>query len=182
VAKYNAIYGSFAALPMFLLWLQISWIIVLIGAEISHAYQNSNYVDDSRGGRELSISRVRLLALAICRHAVQLFKQGRPAQTTTQIAEALVLSPRLVDNLSELLVQGNILVWIENDAKGGRALQPARDIGSLTVNAVIAALEDAGNNGRPLPSLPEIDTLSGALAEFRTELDRSAANRLIMDV
>ena len=182
VAKYNAIYGSFAALPMFLLWLQISWIIVLVGAEISHAYQNSNYVDDTRDGRELSISRVRLLALAICRHTVQLFKQGRPAQTTKQIAEVLALSPRLVDNLSELLVKGNILVWIENDAKRGKALQPARDIGSLTVNAVIAGLEDAGNNGRPLPSLPEIDTLSGALAEFRTELDRSAANRLIMDV
>ncbi len=182
VAKYNAIYGSFAALPMFLLWLQISWIIVLVGAEISHAYQNASYVDDTRGGREMSISRLRLLALAICRHAVRLFKQGRPAQTPKQIAEALALSPRLVDNLSELLVKGNILVWIDNDAKRGRALQPARDIGSLTVNSVIAALEDAGNNGGPLPPVPEMDALSDALAEFRTELDRSTANRLMMDV
>jgi membrane protein len=167
---------------MFLLWLQISWMIVLVGAEISQAYQNSDYVDDTRDGRELSISRVRLLALAICRHAVQLFKEGRPAQTTAQIAKALTLSPHLVDNLSELLVQGNILVWIDNDAKRARALQPARDIGSLTVNTVIAALEDAGSNGRPLPPVPDMEALSDALADFRTELDRSATNRLIMDV
>jgi membrane protein len=39
-AKYNAIYGSFAALPLFLMWLQISWWIVLFGAELSFANQN----------------------------------------------------------------------------------------------------------------------------------------------
>ena len=40
-ARYNAIYGSFAALPLFLAWLQISWVIVLFGAEISFAKQNA---------------------------------------------------------------------------------------------------------------------------------------------
>ena len=144
VAKYNAIYGSFAALPLFLLWLQISWFIVLIGAEISHAYQNSDHVDETAGGREMSISQTRLLALTICRHVVRLFHQGRPAQTTTQIADELALSPALVDNLSDLLVKGNILVRIDSESDNGQTLQPARDIGSLTVNAVIAALEDVG--------------------------------------
>jgi membrane protein len=87
VAKYNAIYGSFAALPLFLIWLQISWFIVLIGAEISHAYQHSNYMDETAGGRELSISQTRLLALTVCCHIVRLFQHGRSAQTATQIAE-----------------------------------------------------------------------------------------------
>ena len=81
VSKYNAIYGSFAALPMFLLWLQISWIIVLVGAEISHAYQNADHMDGSDGGRKMSMARTRLLALAICRHVVSLFQKGKPAQT-----------------------------------------------------------------------------------------------------
>ncbi len=182
VAKYNAIYGSFAALPMFLLWLQFSWIIVLIGAEISYAYQHSSYVDETDGGQTMSISRARLLALTICRHVVRLFQQGQPAQTTNQIADALNLSPALVDNLSDLLVQGNILVRIDGDANRSRALQPARDIGSLTVNTVITALEDVGNNGRPLPQLPAVASLSEALAEFRSELDQSDTNRLIVDV
>ena len=40
VSKYNAIYGSFAAIPLLLLWLQLSWIICLFGAEICFAAQN----------------------------------------------------------------------------------------------------------------------------------------------
>ncbi|MBC2711828.1 MAG: YihY/virulence factor BrkB family protein [Desulfosarcina sp.] len=182
VVKYNAIYGSFAALPLFLLWLQISWFIVLIGAEISHAYQNSDYVDETAGGREMSISQTMLLALTICRHVVRLFHQERPAQTTTQIAEELALSPALVDNLSDLLVKGNILVRIDSDSTHANTLQPARDIGSLTVNTVVAALEDVGKNSRPLPHLPDVQPLSETLTVFRSELDRSAANRLIMDI
>ena len=182
VAKYNAIYGSFAALPLFLLWLQISWFIVLIGAEISRAYQNSDHVDDTAGGREMSIFQVRLLALAVCRHVVRLFHQGQPAQTTIQIADKLALSPALVDNLCDLLVKGNILVRIDSDSDHKTALQPARDIGSLTVNTVVAALDDVGTNGRPLSCLPDAEMLSETLTAFRSELDQSAANRLIMDV
>lgn len=182
VAKYNAIYGSFAALPLFLLWLQISWFIVIIGAEISHAYQNSDHVDEADGGREMSIAQTRFLALTICRHVVRLFHQGRPAQSTRQIAEELALSPALVDNLSDLLLKGNILVRIDSDSDNGMALQPARDIGSLTVNTVVTALENVSKNGWPLPHLPDAEALSETLTALRSELDRSAANRLVMDI
>jgi membrane protein len=182
VSKYNAIYGSFAALPLFLLWLQISWFIVLIGAEISHAYQHSDHVDDSVGGREMSIFQTRLLALIVCRHVVQLFHRGLAAQTTTQIADKLALSPALVDNLSDLLVRAKILVRIDSESDDGQALQPARDIGSLTVNAVVAALEDVGGKGLSLTHIPDTKTLSETLTAFRSELDQSAVNRLVMDV
>ena len=182
LAKYNAIYGSFAALPLFLLWLQISWFIVLIGAEITHAYQNSEHVDETAVGREMSISQSRLLALIVCRHVVRLFHQGRPAQTTTQIAQALGYSPVLVDSLSDLLVKGNILVKIDRESDNGQALQPARDIGNLTVNEVVAALEDVGNNDGLLSHLPEAEPLSETLTALRSELERSASNRLLKDI
>jgi membrane protein len=182
VAKYNAIYGSFAALPLFLLWLQVSWFIVLIGAEISHAYQHSEHVDETAGGLALSISRTRLLALTICRHVVKLFHQGQPAQTAGQIADHLALPPALVDNLSDLLVKGNILVRIDSDSNDGPAFQPARDIGSLTVNSVVAALEDVGNKDGLLTHHPDADTLSETLMALRSELDRSSSNRLLKDV
>ncbi|MEE4112392.1 MAG: YihY/virulence factor BrkB family protein, partial [Desulfobacteraceae bacterium] len=182
VAKYNAIYGSFAALPLFLLWLQASWFIVLIGAEISHAYQHADHVDETAGGQEMSISRARLTALTICRHVVKLFQQGRPAQTAAQIADQLALPPSLVDNLADLLVRGNILVRINGDSDDGDALQPARDIGSLTVNSVVTALEDVGNNDGLPPHQPDAETLSETLMALRSELDRSASNRLLKDV
>ncbi len=39
VSRINAVYGAFAAVPLFLMWMNISWIIILVGAEISHAFQ-----------------------------------------------------------------------------------------------------------------------------------------------
>jgi membrane protein len=182
VAKYNAIYGSFAALPLFLLWLQISWFIVLIGAEISHAYQNSDHMDETAGGREISIAQRRLLALTVCRHVVRLFHQGQPAQTTMQIADALALPPALVDNLSDLLIKGNMLVRIDPESGNDMALQPARDIGNMTVTNVIAALEDVGSDSHPLTQLPDAEMLAETLSALRSDLDQSPANRLLMDV
>ncbi len=44
VSRINAVYGAFAAVPLFLIWMNISWVIILVGAEVSHAFQ---YVDSS---------------------------------------------------------------------------------------------------------------------------------------
>ncbi|MGA6926372.1 MAG: YihY/virulence factor BrkB family protein [Desulfosarcina sp.] len=182
VAQYNAIYGSFAALPLFLLWLQISWVIVLVGAEISYAYQHSDRAGGTGYGNRISITQTRLLSLMICRHVVRLFRQGRPPQTTAQIAEALALPPARVDKLADLLVKGKILSRIESDSPLDSALQPARDIGSLTVNTVVAAIDDVGGDNRVAANPTEARALSETLTAFRTALDRSTANRPLVDI
>ncbi len=182
VVQYNAIYGSFAALPLFLTWLQASWLIVIFGAEISHAFRNSAFVDQTDGGRKMSVYQTRLMALAVCRHVVQLFHQGQPAQSTRQIAEALALSPVLVDNLTDLLIQGDILVRIDSGKRNGSTVQPARDIGGLTANTVVTALDEVGASGRPLPYLSADGSLSKTLAAFREELDHCDANRLVKEL
>jgi membrane protein len=182
VAKYNAIYGSFAALPLFLLWLQISWLIVIIGAEISHAYQRSEYMDLTPDGRKMSLAETQLVSLAICRHVIRLFHQDRPAQHPEQIAHALALPLAMVDSLTDLLIKANILVRLDGDSNGPSAVQPARDIHKLTVNTVLAALADAGGNRQRLAQVPDADSLTQALMALRHELDRSAANRLILEL
>lgn len=182
VAKYNAIYGSFAALPLFLMWLQVSWFIVLIGAELSHAFQNSNYAVHTEGGRKMSVSQTQFLAMAVCHHVVRLFAQNRPAQNTKEIADELSLSPLLVGHLSELLVQGNILIWVDTNSNNGRALQPARDIGDLKVSAVIAALEDVGGSEHPMVQLSKDGVFYNLFSALRSEMDRSDANRLVKDI
>ena len=182
VAKYNAIYGSFAALPLFLMWLQISWLIVIIGAEISHAYQHSDLVDETAGGQRISIMQTKVLALTICHHVVDRFRQGQPPQTPAKIADALGLPPVLVDNLAALLVKGNILARVELADDDELALQPAQDIHGLTINMVIGALENVGaeDPGRILH--PATRPMAEAVAAIRETLDRADANRRIMDI
>ena len=60
VTRYNAIYGSFATLPLFLLWVQLCWVIFLAGAEMAFAVQNwAGYRPESR-----PLTPVNRLALA----------------------------------------------------------------------------------------------------------------------
>ena len=54
VSKYNAIYGSFAALPLLLLWLQLSWLICLFGAELSYASQNVKKFSFERDSKSIN--------------------------------------------------------------------------------------------------------------------------------
>ena len=96
-----------------------------------------------------------------------------------QISDALALPPALVDNLTDLLVKGNILVRIDQEADNDKALQPARDIGSLTVSSVVAAMEDVGAGSRALTHLPDAEMLAETLTALRSELDQSPANRLL---
>jgi membrane protein len=180
VTKYNAIYGSFAALPLFLAWLQTSWLIVLAGGEISHAYQNANRLDLLHADEAMSISETKLLALTICRHVVGLFQRGSPAQTAAQIAEALSISPEVVGRLIDLLVKAGILVKIDLDSGSAKAFQPARDIDGLTVNAVVAAVENV--SGERYGTLPLARPAAEALAALHAELERSPANRRIADL
>ncbi len=54
ITRYNAIYGTFAAIPLMLLWIQTSWFIVLIGAEISYAAQNVRKFSFEKETRNIS--------------------------------------------------------------------------------------------------------------------------------
>jgi membrane protein len=73
VARYNAIYGSFAALPLFLVWLQVSWIIVLLGAELSFAHQNVDTYEFEPDCQKMSRAFKRVLTLRIVHLLVKAF-------------------------------------------------------------------------------------------------------------
>ncbi|HOO90878.1 MAG TPA: YihY/virulence factor BrkB family protein [Syntrophales bacterium] len=88
-AKYNAIYGSFAALPLFLIWLQLSWLIVLFGAEFSFAHQNVDTYEFEPDSLKISGSFKRLLSLQIAHLLVSNFAEGEKPLTATQISHRL---------------------------------------------------------------------------------------------
>ena len=108
VVKYNAIYGSFAALPLFLVWLQASWLIVLYGAEFAFAYQNVDtyeYEPDAlAASRRLRI----LLSLQIAQHLVKNFSCGQRPLSAREISNQMEMPIRFVNDLLFELVHGEI--------------------------------------------------------------------------
>ena len=76
VWRFNTLYGSIAMIPLFLLWLQITWLIVLMGAELSFAYQNIENYEFEEDALKLSHDNKRILTLLISHQIIKNFEEG----------------------------------------------------------------------------------------------------------
>lgn len=144
IARYNAIYGSFAALPLFLIWLQISWLIVLFGAEISFAHQNVGTYEFEPDTARVSTRFKRLVALLITKHIVKRFEAGKSPPTASEMAREMDIPIRLLRQVLFELAESGVLVEIRPENGNAEEYQPARNIDLITVKYVIDALDQRG--------------------------------------
>ncbi len=181
-ANYNAIYGSFAAVPLFLVWLQLSWLIVLYGAELAFAHQNVDTYEFEPDALLASRRLKTLLSLRIAHHLIKNFAAGAPPSTAQQMSHDLDIPIRLVNELLFDLVGSGILSGTETDPGGERGYQPARDIDGLTIQHIIDAMEVRGLNAMPFSNTPAFAALSEALESFRHAVEKLPANRKLKDL
>jgi membrane protein len=180
-AKYNAVYGSFAAIPLFLAWLQLSWLIVLYGAEFAFAHQNVDVYEFEPDALQASRRLRKLLTLQIVQHVVKGFARGGVPLTARQISRELQVPFLLVRETLSDLVQSRLLS--ESAAKrGDREYQPACDIHLLTIQYVIDTLELRGLNTIPMAHTPEFSVLSKTLESFGKAVEGLPENRLLKDI
>jgi membrane protein len=183
VARHNAIYGSFTALPLFLIWLQISWLIVLLGAQFAFAQQNLERCEANRQWGRISPYRLRLLTLEAARLMVRNFATGDPPLTRNELAHELSLPPHLVDRILQDLLESGTFSETRHPESHEPAFQPARDIHLLTLAALVEALD---KRGRRLPAegvaAGEKDGIAQSLAAFQKEIEASPANILVKDL
>jgi len=182
VAKYNAIYGSFAALPLFLIWLQLSWLIVLFGAEFSFAHQNVDTYEFEPDSLGISASFKRLLSLQIAHLLVSNFATGEKPLTAMQISHQLEIPVRLVHQILFELTACGIVSDTQTEEYREPGYQPARDINTLTIQFVVDALDDRGTDAIPVAQTDGTKALSTILHTFRDEVARSPSNRLLKDI
>ena len=182
IAKYNAIYGSFAALPLFLIWLQLSWLIVLFGAEISFAIQSVDTYEFESESLGISPGFRKLLTLQIAHQIIMVFLKGEKPLTAPQISQNLEMPIRLVHQILYELVDSGIL----SETNGGDAIDPghlpAQDINRLSVGYIIDALNQRGDDTIPVAQTRELTVLSDTLKEFGDIVEKSSANKLLKDI
>ncbi len=179
VSRSNAIYGSFAALPLFLIWLQISWHIVLFGAELT--YQHQNYESNEREERvpDLSFRAVKRLSLRICEEVCARFLRGEDPPTAEALAMRLDIPSNVLNPLLEKLQRARLLVElvpVEGEFPG---FHPARDPHRLTPAAIVEALESAGEDlAAPAGATATSEAgFAGLLQEFDRCLENHPINR-----
>lgn len=178
----GAIYGSFAALPLFLIWLQMSWLILLYGAELAFAHQNDDTFEFEAACRNASQKTKNLLSLQIAELCVSRFTRGEPPLSAEAIAGHLEMPIRLARELLFSLVQANLLSVMEGVSERERRYQPSRDIGEMTIFFVLQQLGAAGISDIPTLKSPELESLRESLAAFERVIEGLHENYLLKDL
>lgn len=182
VVKYNAIYGSFAALPLFLVWLQISWLVVLFGAEVSFAYQNVDTYEFEPDCLNISYSFKKLVTLQIVHLLVKDFYKDDKPLTAAQISHNLEIPIRLVRQILYELTECGIVSEVKRQKDKAVAYQPARATEMFTVKYVIDALENRGSRKIPVAQSKELDKLSECLKLFSDAVEKLPANTALKNI
>jgi len=182
VTRYNAIYGSFAALPLFLIWLQLSWLIILLGAEISFAHQNVETFEYEEDSKQMSNSFKRMLSLLVAHSLVKNFGKGKEPLTASEIAMKLHLPIRLVNRILNELVEAKIISETQYDTQKAISFQPAQDTDRLSLQFVMDSLDEEGFCELKMRETEDASKLAEALNSFKITLANSAANKLLKDI
>lgn len=146
ITRYNAIYGTFAAIPLMLLWIQLSWFITLIGAEVSYAAQNVRKFSFEKETRNISRRYRDFFTLMIASVIIRRFADELPPYTADQLSEKCKVPSRLTHDILDVLMEVNIISTtpIPEDELV-MAFQPAVDINLISVNYLMAKLDEKGS-------------------------------------
>lgn len=147
VSKYNAIYGSFAFLPLMLVWMQISWLITLAGVVLTYAWQNFDSFVYRGKAQEVSPAYSRHLTLAVLALAAKRFKQRDGYLTRHELIYDYDIPGPLADSMLEQLQRAGLICAITGDKHDDdKAFQPACDPDDITIVMATNALADQGHS------------------------------------
>lgn len=160
VSKYNAIYGSFAFLPLLLIWLQFSFLILLFGCVLTYSMQNIfafNFLGDVT---TISTDYRRKIVLVVVGVIFKRFHKQKPALTRNEISTMYDIPIRMVGDITYSLHNvGLIYNVMESDDK--IAYAPAVDVNTITVADVFRKLDANGNSD----FIPRFDAIYSELVD-----------------
>jgi len=182
VTSYNAIYGSFAALPLLLLWLQLSWLITLFGAMLTFSSQNVQNYNFEKDTKHISRRYKDFVTLLITSIVVKRFEKGEKPLSSDQISLMYQIPIRLTKEVLYLLTEVEILNESVSEDENIRIYQPAIDINKLTVSLLFEKIDKYGSEDFKIDKKGTFGKQWKALIKSREEMMNSANHTMIKDL
>jgi len=180
--RMNAIYGGFAALPLFLVWVQYSWYVVLFGAELAFAYENVDHYELEEDIKNLSARYKKGIALMIANLVARRFYAGEKAYTALEISEQLDLPIRLTKMMINEFVTTKVLIEFKSEDGNQILYQPGVTESKFTVKYVLDALDTKGINELPITDTLELKQITALMLNIDQNLEQNVGHLNIKDL
>ena len=144
LSSYNQIYGGFAALPLFLFWLNLSWSIILFGCELAYVAQNNDNFNYFKEPAKISRRHQDFYCLMVMACICKRFNKHLPALDRKEIGNELKIPLRYVIASLDLLIEAKLLQPVLKGDEREPAYVPTTDTNKLTVVKVLSAINCTG--------------------------------------
>ncbi len=178
-ARYDAVFGGFAALPLLFVWIYLFWAITLFGAEVAFAYDNLPHYRREVRGRAVAPAEREAIGLRIALEVARAFRDQAPAWTADALSEALDVPVRTVrDVLVDLEHAG--VVAVRGGAEKEAGYQLGRPAERISVTAVVRALRGVRETPAGAPDVSAV--AAGVLDELEASAEKGGAGRSLADL
>ncbi len=173
LTSYNKVYGSFAALPFFLLWLQATWTVILLGAQFSFAVQNVNYYEYYPGDQPLCMHYRFICAIRIMKLLGDAFNNRTGAVTITDISGRLEIPIRIARAVLNDLITAGLVIEVTFDRRRDDAFMTKVPLGDFIPTTILERLSNIGDSGYRSENAAEAEKL---LADLWSAAEKNSAN------
>ncbi len=181
VSRYSAIYGSFAALPLFLIWMQLSWNIILLGGEIAYSISNYEKIGIKDQFKISYIQKIEL-AIIVISLIINKFTERKSALTIKMISEKLKIPENVIESIIEKLVKIEVISKTVTENSNIFAFQPAIDINIISVSFVVDKLNNNNYNELLVIKSKDFERISNLLENYNKKISDANSSMLIKDI
>jgi membrane protein len=178
--KYTAIYSTFAILIIFMIWIYVSWLIVLTGASVSYYHQNQDRISDKSQVFRLSCRLREKLALTVMQLIAHNFHNNEPPWTVRMLVKETNISEPALKLIMSTLIENKLLT-----ITGTRKQQylPTQSLENITVEMVLNAARTAeeSTNLRP-DDVSTVDTVDDVIRDIDKAISEATCGKSLKDL
>lgn len=182
LSRYNAVYGSFAALPMLLIWLQLSWLVVLYGARLCYVSQNLKHNSFEYVNHNISRRYNDYLAVIVLKVIINRFAKGEPPLSINEISSNFNIPVQLLLNHIKSLESIGLVSKINSDDDSDEYYQPAMDINQITYKLLVDRIGQSCDDNIKILDSEEYETVWSNMQNINDEAFAKYKDLLIRDL
>lgn len=181
-SRLGTLYGSFAAVPLLMVWIEMTWVVVLMGALLSYYLQNITRYEFEFDVQTVSQKQKKRLSLLVMHTLIRDFVNGENAKGSEEISMELSVPVRSVRETLTALRDAHLLTEVYDESMDKFFYQPATDVNRMTISFVLEKLENSGSVHKIVINNSNYRKIDAALTKIETLVAGSEANTLLRDV